>query len=200
MYQIKMINQTEDILSCEKFNIRFFNWGGDYRPLSWGYAGLLKERGFLVRLYCKEEDPLCTYTEANDPVYLDSALEAFLQLDPENTNNYVNLELNAAGVLLAKFGEDRSDRVYFSNKLHKDCRTNHGRTDDTWWVQVLLPFSVIEELYGPLTFNEGTKIRCNFFKISEGKSLEHYASYAPIYYPQPNFHLPEFFADAVIAK
>lgn len=200
MYQIKAINHMEDILSCENFSIRFFNWGGDYRPESWGYAGLLEDKGFLIRLCCKEENPLCTYTEPNDPVYLDSAMEAFLQLDPENRLDYVNLEINSNGTLLAKFGEGRSDRSFFSPQQMDACRVTHGRDNDIWWVQVLLPFSVIEELYGPLSFTNGTKIRCNFYKISESKSLEHYASYAPIHYSKPNFHLPEFFADAVISK
>lgn len=200
MYQIKIINKKEELCSCDSFSIRHFNWGGDYRPQAYGYAGLLKDKGFLIRLLCKEENPLCTYTKPNDPVYLDSALEAFLQLNSEKVSDYINLELNSNGTLLAKFGKDRSTRTDFTLRQIKNCPVESGRTDDTWWVEILLPFSIIEELYGPLSFSEGTKIRCNFYKISESKSCEHYASYAPIQHPQPNFHLPEFFADAVISK
>lgn len=200
MYQIKLLNHQDEILSCPQFLIQFFNWGGNYRPYSYGYAGLLKEKGLLVRLYSQEADPLCTYDQSNDPVYLDSALEAFFQLDPEHSKSYINLELNAAGVLLAKFGEGREKRTFFSQKQIDRCHVRHGRSQDFWWVQILLPFSVIEDFYGPLSLEAGSKIRCNFYKISENKSLEHYASYAPIYYPKPNFHLPEFFADAVISK
>lgn len=200
MYQIKMLECEEDILSCEPLSIRCFNWGGSYRPVSFAQAGLLKEKGFLIRLSSQETNPLCTYSHNDNPVYLDSALEAFLQLNPEHDLRYINLELNSAGALLAKFGKDRADRISFTKSQYECCPTWHGQNEDGWWVQVLLPFSLIEEFYGPLSFAEGTKIRCNFFKISESKSVEHFASYAPISYPTPNFHLPEFFADAVIIK
>ena len=200
MYQIKIIEQEKEITSCSQFAIQCFNWGGDYQPYSYGYAGLLNQQGLLIRLCSQEADPLCTYAQANDPVYLDSALEAFLQLNPEQISNYINLELNAKGVLLAQFGKNKNERSFFSEEQIKSCRITHGQNEDFWWVQALLPLSVISQLYGPLSLNEGTRIRCNFFKISESKAQEHYASYAPIQYPKPNFHLPEFFADAIITK
>ena len=35
-------------------------------------------------------------------------------------------------------------------------------------------------------------------KISEAADIEHYAAYAPITSPVPSFHMPEYFAEAVL--
>jgi len=70
-----------------------------------------------------------------------------------------------------------------------------------WWVEILLPFSVIDDFYGEgstAKLTKGAILRCNFFKLSETPEVEHYASYSPIDYPTPNFHMPEFFAEAVV--
>lgn len=203
MYEIKQIKESAEILSCSKFEIKHFNWNSSYQPHSYGYAGLLEGKGLLVRLCCQENDPLCTYTEPNSMVYKDSALEAFFQFNPTHNNGYINLELNSAGILRAQFGETRDERQFFTKEQMQQCLIECGKEQnsqgqDIWWVQVLLPFSIIEYFYGPLALSEGTGLCCNFFKLSETKEIEHYASYSPIDYPVPNFHLPEFFAEAVI--
>lgn len=198
MYAIKIIKEPEHLLDCQPFSIDNFSWGGSYRPVAWGYAGLLSEKGFLIRLESSEPDPLCTYTKTNDPVYKDSALEAFLQLNPDHSPAYINLELNANGTLLAMFGDKKDNRICFSEEQAALCPVTCYRGSEGWWVQLLLPFCVIEDFYGPVSFLPGTRVRCNFYKISESPAWEHYASYAPISHEVPNFHLPVFFADAVI--
>ena len=211
MYEIKTIQSKKDILNCNKFEINHFNWSKDYRPYSYGYAGLLENKGLLVRLCCEEENPLCTYTEPNSMVYKDSALEAFFQINPEKNKGYINLELNSIGTLRAQFGETRDERTFFTDEQMKQCEILCDKkqmegttaTQSVWWVQIALPFAVIENFYGEgssKNLKEGTTLRCNFFKLSESSEAEHYASYSPIHYPTPNFHMPEFFADAVIVR
>lgn len=213
MYEIKTIHSKNDILSCNKFEINHFNWSADYKPYSYGYVGLLENKGLLVRLCCEEENPLCTYTEPNSMVYKDSAMEAFFQINPELNKGYINLELNSAGVLRAQFGETRDERTFFTEEQMKQCEircdketlpTSHkSHTQNMWWVEILLPFSIIDYFYGDGSAEElknGSTLRCNFFKLSESPEIEHYASYSPIDYPTPNFHMPEFFADAVVRE
>ena len=211
MYEIKKITSKEDILTCNKLEINHFNWTKDYRPYSYGYVGLLEKEGFLVHLCCEEENPLCTYKEPNSMVYKDSALEAFFQINPEQNKGYINLELNSAGVLRAQFGETRDERDFFTEEQMKQCEVTCGKEkardsktgNSIWWVQILLPQDIIDNFYGSKTFaslTEGKILHCNFFKLSETPEVEHYASYAPIDYPTPNFHMPKFFAKAVIGK
>lgn len=213
MYEIKTIHSEKDILSCNKFEISHFNWSADYKPYSYGYVGLLETKGLLVRLCCEEDNPLCTYTEPNSMVYKDSAMEAFFQINPEGNKGYINLELNSAGVLRAQFGENREERTFFTEEQMEQCKIRWGKEtisshntstpESTWWVQILLPFSVIDDFYGKdsaAKLTEGSTLYCNFFKLSESPEVEHYASYAPIDYPSPNFHMPEFFAEAVVGE
>lgn len=209
MYEIKKITSRQDILTCNKFEINHFNWSSGYKPYSYGYVGLLENSGLLVRLCCEEDNPLCTYTKPNSMVYKDSALEAFFQINPEKNKGYINLELNSAGVLLAQFGENRDERIFFTEEQMKQCEITCGKekaednstSKPTWWVQILLPLTVIDDFYGEgitAKLKDRATLRCNFFKLSETPEIEHYASYSPINYPTPNFHMPEFFAEAVI--
>ena len=46
----------------------------------------------------------------------------------------------------------------------------------------------------------GSRFTCNFYKIKESKGLTHFASFAPITAPEPDFHLPEYFAHAQILE
>ena len=208
MYEIKKIASIQDILTCNKFEINHFNWTKDYRPYSYGYVGFLEKEGLLVHLCCEEDNPLCTCTEPNSMVYKDSALEAFFQINPEHNKGYINLELNSAGVLRAQFGETRDERTFFTEKQMRLCHISKGKEllesgQEMWWVEILLPFSILDDFYGDgsaAELIEGSTLRCNFFKLSESPEIEHYASYGPIDHPVPNFHLPEFFEDAVICK
>jgi hypothetical protein len=39
----------------------------------------------------------------------------------------------------------------------------------------------------------GVRWRANFYKCAEHNSHPHWLMWAPIDFPKPNFHLPEFF-------
>ena len=143
-------------------------------------------------------------------VYKDSAMEAFFQFEPEQYKSYINLELNSAGILRAQFGETRDERTFFNNEQMAQCKIQCGKepiyshaeektlSASMWWVQILLPLTLIEVFYGKIEVKEGSRLRCNFFKLSETAEIEHYASYTPIAHPVPNFHMPEFFAEAEV--
>ena len=62
-----------------------------------------------------------------------------------------------------------------------------------------------ENMYVIVTVNvpsDITKIACNFYKVCEGGNAEqiHYASYAPVDVPKPDFHRPEFFSTGILEK
>ena len=70
--------------------------------------------------------------------------------------------------------------------------------EDRWSALFHLPLSALERVYGPMKLEKGSTFYCNFYKISESKDIEHYAAYAPITSPVPSFHMPEYFAEAVL--
>ena len=106
----------------------------------------------------------------------------------------------ANGAILAGYGSQRIYRSYFTvdERRELECRT--AVEDDRWTVSLRLPVSLLEKLYGPVDLKAGSTFSCNFYKISETKEIEHYASYSRILSEIPSFHLPEYFAQAEIVE
>ena len=59
---------------------RHLLWGTERIPKTYGYIGFAKGEGLYLKLVCLEKDPFRIYKEDQDPVYKDSAVEAFFQI------------------------------------------------------------------------------------------------------------------------
>lgn len=153
-------------------------------------------------LTCEEVSPRRTYTANNSPVYKDSAMEAFFCFWPEGrpSDIYLNFEMNANGALLAMYGISRTDRTYFPSCWIDACRCRAQITKSSWQLSLFVPLSILEKIYGKLSLENGTLFSLNFYKLSEAPDIEHYASYAPVQAPRPDFHLPEYFERSVLKK
>ena len=178
-----------------------FNWGGSYRPLTTGRLGFLPGTGFLLEMECQETDPCRTYTQDNDPVYLDSAMEAFFCFAPQEAEPlYLNFEMNANGAMLACHGRSRGNRSPFAEELRAELLCQAKVLEDRWNIRLTLPLTLVQALYPDFAPETGSRFTCNFYKIKESKGLTHFASFAPITAPEPDFHLPEYFAHAQILE
>ena len=195
--KIKILENKDQLNSLLPQEITHLLWGTKSIPHTYFYIGFVPEDGFYVRMVCEEKNPLRTYTENFSPVYQDSAMEAFFQFVPEQ-DVYLNFEVNANGALLAAYGPSRIYRSYFSKEEIEQFQCQAEIAKDRWTADIRIPICVLEHIYGPLTFQAGDVISCNFYKISETKDVEHYAAYAPILSSTPSFHLPEYFASAIL--
>ncbi len=198
-YQIKTIYAKTEIDSCPQFQVDKYNWGGDYRPKTSGALAFLPGTGFYVKMTCQEKDPVRTYTQPNDPVHLDSTMEAFFQFYPEEfPDMYLNFEANSYGALHANFGNGRKGRKPFPPALHEACNCTGTVYEDHWTLEITIPLELIDFVYGRNDFKSGDTIACNFYKIKESEGLTHFGSYTVIENETPNFHLPKFFAKGII--
>lgn len=201
-YQVQTIRSEEEIDRCQLFQIDRFNWGGSYRPRACGRMGFLPDQGFYVKMTCQEKDPPVFHLEPGSQVYLDSAMEVFLCFTPQETHPvYLNLEMNAAGVLLAAYGSERFPRSPFSQAVLQQFSCQGEIGTGSWSVSLLIPLVAVREAYPGLALplSRGSRFTCNFFKLREQEGEDqHFASFAPIVSEQPLFHLPAFFADARI--
>lgn len=199
-YEIYRIQNKSELNHCPIFHISQYNWGGDYRPVTYGRMALWEGKGFIIHMTCEEINPLRTYVNHEDPVFLDSAMEAFLDFAPEShKETYVNIEMNANGAMLHRFGQKPPGRRVYTEFTNATCTCTANITDSSWYVEVYIPMEYIKDLFGKDSFRQGDIIRCNFYKLCGSKGpMEHYGSYTKIDHPTWNFHLPEFFADAVI--
>lgn len=198
-YEIHLISSKEEIDSCPVFYVNQYNWGGEYRPKTYGHLAFLPGTGFYVKMICEEKDPVRIYRNVNDPVHLDSAMEAFFQFYPqERPDCYLNFEANANGALHAKYGDGRKGRSVFPDSLYEACCCRSQILRDYWTLELTVPLELIEYVYGHSDFNTGSVITCNFYKIKESEGKTHFASFTRIVNETPDFHLPQYFATAIL--
>lgn len=201
LYQVLTVRNAEEFSKCTDFTVDQFNWGGDYRPVSRGRLGFLPDQGFLLEMECEESDPCRRYTEDGEPVYLDSAMEAFFCFSPEKEHPcYLNFEMNGNGAMLACYGTDRKNRLPFPEEIRKGLSCRASIEEQCWKIRLFIPLPLLESIYPGLVLRTGSVFTCNFYKIKESEGLTHFASFAPIPTKEPNFHLPEFFARAYIVQ
>lgn len=198
-YIVKMISERSQLAGCPVFNIDSFNWGGNYQPKTYGQMAFMEEEGFVLHMVCEESNPPCIYHKHNDPVYLDSAMEAFLAFD-SLSDNYFNIEFNSYGAFLIGFGSGRSGRISVKEEDQTLFRCESTVLEDRWSVDLRIPLSLISAYFPNISLGENSRFHLNFYKLAEGEERTHFASFAPIHSPTPNFHLPEYFADAVIIR
>ncbi|NLK27654.1 MAG: hypothetical protein GX306_04835 [Clostridiales bacterium] len=196
-YEINLIQSIKQLKECPTFEINHFLWRNVYRPKAFGQMAMLENYGFVVSMSAMEKDPLRRYTQDEDPVYMDSGLEAFLNFNPKAGKDYFNFEMNANGAILSGFGPGRNrKRVVDITEYRPICTAEIY--EESWSVLLKIPMELIQDVYGIGPLGLGDIITCNFFKISEDPQYEHYVSYAPIVSDNPNFHLPEFFGEGII--
>lgn len=198
-YDVYTITSMEDLSRCPTFPVDQFNWGGSYHPVTSGRLGLIPGNAFLLEMTCRESDPCRIYQKDNDPVYLDSAMEAFFCFAPkEPAPCYMNFEMNANGAMLACYGSGRQNRSPFPAGLRSGLSCQARIDETSWHVLLTLPLTLVAAVYPQFVPETDRTFTCNFYKIKESEGLTHFASFAPIYAPKPDFHLPEYFARARI--
>lgn len=201
-YQVKIISSKNELHTCSRFEITNGLWGTESFPHTFGYLGFVPDEGFYLSMTCEEKEPYAVCHVQQGPVCKDSAMEFFLQFHQDNTQPdiYLNIEFNSIGIMHAKYGSSRSGRTPLPLEGEGALKWTSRIEGDHWTEEVFLPLTVLKEIYPGLTLTDGSHFKCNFYKISETPAIEHYAAYAPIPVPKPDFHLPEFFAEAILVS
>lgn len=190
------LQNVEEIEKCEKLAISHKLWGTTKNVEAYGQMGYIAGQEWIVKLTAHESNPLTTYTQENDPVYRDSALEVFLNFVPEK-DKYMNFEVNANGALLCHFGrKGEREPVALISKEKAIVRVQ--REEEKWSVLLRIPFSLISDCFGDVKIESAKEIRFNLYKISESEEDLHFISYTDIPVANPDFHLPAFFAEGII--
>jgi len=180
-----------------------FPWSNDYDPkteVHGGYTDFFCYIGFRVF----EEKPTVRHKSFQDPVYEDSCVEFFFNPFPEGSGDYINLEVNAAGVLLAQIGCERRNRRPLTTDEVKGLEVWSSRNEEgsnsavknNWQIALKIPFSFFVYLYGrPVGFP--LKAKGNFYKCGDRTGRPHYGCWSPVQAPAADFHQPAFFGTLV---
>ena len=188
-----------DWTSVPVADVDTYLWEEGYTPTTTSQMVYVEDHGFVLRMSCREANPLVTYHNYNDPVYLDSCMEFFA--DWLCDGRYINMEMNANGTLLSCIGPDRHARTPIADLSDGEIFPVQGEVCDGYWtVTAAIPTALLCKILGvdTIPFGKGYTFRGNFYKCGDETPIPHYGMWSPVGTERPDFHRPEYFGDFIM--
>ncbi len=133
----------------------------------------------------------------------DSCVEFFFTPGPDTALGYFNLEMNCGGKLLFRFQRAPGESVVeLPESAYRKIAIAHSlpkhvdpelKEPVTWTVEYRLPLGILTGYCQVIPPAPGVMWRANFYKCADQTSHPHWLTWAPVSFPRPQFHLPEFF-------
>ena len=169
-------------------------WRDIFAPETKAQLALIDGEGLAVRMTCRESDPVARHTEYGDEVWVDSAMECFLAVEP--CGKYINIEMNSVGNKLVGVGAGRDGREFID--AYFPCPPVKAEVGDgVWTVETFYKKSDLDRVFGDFPCSSGAVLYGNFFKVGEHTGKPHYGMWSPIAWEYPDFHRPEFFSKII---
>lgn len=181
------------------------NW-----PTEFPYAPQASFRMFhtgtylMLRFDVAERYTTALVTEDNGEVWTDSCVEFFIAPD---SNGYYNFEATSIGRLLLAHRTAREENVVHATPevLAKVVRTTtlpcepfaEREGDNRWSLTLAIPPEAL--FRHEMRCWDGVVARMNLYKCGDKLSHPHFLSWQPVGTEKPDFHRPEYFADALFA-
>lgn len=173
-----------------------------HRPLTQFKIGYNHEAVFVV-FRVIDKFVRATATAYQGPVYKDSCVEFFFSPNPDITHGYFNLEVNCCGQALFEFHppggspmvpipENVFARIGLLHQLEGTIDPEH-ELPLVWSVAVRIPVDCLGTFCPATRPEPGVSWRANFHKCADLSSHPHWLTWAKVDYPEPKFHLPEYF-------
>ncbi len=197
-YVVKTVAEMPDWSAVEKAEICEMPWGGSYKPETFCQIVYLQDRGFAVRMTCKEQNPRAVYTQPDDAVCQDSCMEFFADFAPDAGVGYLNLEANSLGTSLLGLGVERHGRKKLRALGCPLPTVETFREGEYWGWQGFIPLETVTMLWGKKAFAKGDSFTANMYKCGDKTEVEHYVVWNPIVSDHPDYHRPECFGKLII--
>lgn len=144
-----------------------------------------------------------------DNVCRDSCVEFFFTTGADLGRGYFNFEINCGGVFLFRWQraqgrearaltEEECGRIAVGSTLPRRV-TPEIAAPTTWQIAFRVPFDILERYSEVSRPARGATWRANFYKCGSDTSRPHWLTWAPVDFPKPQFHLPEFFGELAFA-
>lgn len=199
-YYIKTFDSKSDFQwdNIDIGNIDVNGWNSIPQYVSFFKMVFIKDYGFILKLTTKEKEPWAIYSNDDDPVYMDSCLEAFLLFDKEG---YINLETNSNGARIQTIGKDRFNRCSI---LNIGFEAKIEIKDDEWSIILEIPLQKLKKIYQNLDINcfkKGFSFKGNFYKTGKNPNtnLEHYYMWNMVETSNPDFHQSKYFGELLLS-
>ena len=158
-----------------------------------------------IKFKVEDQYVKAVHNKNQDPVYEDSCVEFFFTPGNDITAGYFNLEMNCGGTMLFHYQmEPRKNAISISDDDISQIQviTSLPELVDpeisekiTWMVSYRIPFSILDKYQDFIKPQSGTIWRANFYKCADETSHPHWLTWAPIDFPTPDFHRPEYFGE-----
>ena len=158
------------------------------------------DQGFIVRFTVIEQNPLREKSAHFEKVCEDSCVEFFVNFTPAHSEQYINFETNANGVVNVAFRSDRYHAIRLTSEDIESLQIDAEIRETYWTVTYRIDYELICKYYPEFSVSKMTYLMGNLYKCGEKTEIEHYSSYFLIDTPTPDFHRPEFFGRFEIEK
>lgn len=199
MNKIKILDSL-DWGKIEEITIDQFCWEYDFKPISKAKLCFVKNQGLCVKMWSYEDHPVSVHTENNQFVHKDSCLEFFINAFPEDSDVYVNFEINHLGATFIQAGTSRFDRRFLSDMGIEYPKVGTFSGEDSagtfWGIKYVIPAELFEKVYGKTGFPQG-RIKAGLYKCGDETGRMHFGSWQQIGTEKPDFHRSEFFGELV---
>lgn len=167
-------------------------WAGYENAPKTTFQMLRGPEGISLRMHTDEVHLRMAHTEHNGEICEDSCMEFFLK--PNNLRTeYLNFECNPRGILHLGMGSGREDRV-FPNVDRALLSIESDAKEGDWTLKIYLPDSLLLDLFGEIS----GVMKANVYKCGDLTDHVHYATWAEVETPEPDFHQPDFFGFLVL--
>lgn len=160
-------------------------WQTTYTPKTYGQL-VYQEDKVYVHMFVEEKNPKAIYTQMNEPVYKDSCMECFMNVNPKQSA-YMNFEVNANGAMLVGFGQNRKERLSITPSFKPIPYQN----DKGWGFILEIPSEFLKFYFGEIA----STWKVNFYKCGDDCKDVHFLSWNYIDLETPNYHCPEYFGE-----
>jgi hypothetical protein len=208
-YSLKRLkNKFQDISSdaqwqgIEPIKIEHYLWmKNNYHPEVIVKACYSNEY-IYVNFLVYEKKVTATYLNIGDPVFKDSCVEFFINLFPDETEEYFNIELNAIGTIKMGYGVKRNRKYLTVSDLSEMKVVTSIKNPVTgfhgsgyWKLYCTIPIILLEKT-SKRKF-KGDNAIGNFYKCGDETEFKHYGMWNLIENSKPDFHLPEYFGKII---
>ena len=161
------------------------------------------DRYLYISFHCQDRDIHSTFTQRDEYLWQQEAVEVFLDTD-EEPNNYVELEVSPNNVLFDSYivqpdDIDIPETLKYNLKQIKTGVQVVGSvnkrkdTDQSWTVEIAIPFEEIVDDFHPDQLKDAIW-KINLYRINRDASPLQYLSWSPT---QGSFHQPQKFGTII---
>jgi hypothetical protein len=154
-----------------------------------------------VSFRCDDAHISAEHTERDSPVYRDDCVELFTAPNPDQPNNYFNIEMNVRGAFLAQHRPGGPGKpvepdwnatgiviaTAIDGTLNDDTDTDRG-----WILEAAIPLANFRTVARHTPPQPGDVWLLNLNRLG-GKTNPQHSQWSPGQTDRPNFHAPQYF-------